>query len=111
MLFLHSHFQSLTKITLTPIHNDDIVTTGNKESIPLVTTTPPLVAQDPALSPAPPACNSTDQDNILTNPIDVGDESSNIDNDDLTAKRPWIKDPTYKICGNRPGKSKAKSDL
>ena len=92
----------------TPIHNDDAVTTGNKKSISLVTPPPPSVAKYPVLAPAPPACTSTDQDNILTTPIDVDDESSNSYDDDLTAKHPWINEPTCKTCGNSPGKRKPK---
>ena len=100
---------------LTLIRDEDVVTTGSEESLslvtktpPLVTKTPPSVAQAPALAPAPPDFTSTDQDNILTTAIDVDDESRNSDDDDLTAKRPWINDPTYKTCGNSPGKRKAK---
>ena len=88
----------------TPIHNDGVVTTGNEVSLSLVTKTPPSVAQAPALTPAPTHCTSTDQDNILTTPIDVDDESSNSDDDDSTAKHPWINDLAYKTCGNSPGK-------
>ena len=106
-MFLRSHFQSLTKIPSALIRDDDVVTTGSEESILLVTTTPPLVAQDPALAPDPPVCTSTDQDNILTNPIDVNHESSNSDDDDSMVKRPWINEPTYKTCDNIPGKCKA----
>ena len=76
-----------------------------------MTTTPPLVAQAQDLDPVPPACTSTDKDNIITTPIEVDDEFSNSDNDDSTAKRPWINDPTDKTCGNILGKRKAKSDL
>ena len=103
---------------LTPIRDEDVVTTGSKESLSLVTKTPllvtkmsPSVAQDPDLAPAPPDFTSTDQDNILTTPIDVDNESSDSDNDDSTAKRPWINDPTYKTCENIPGELKDKSDL
>ena len=92
---------------LTPIRDEDVVTTGSKESLSLVTKTPllvtkmsPSVAQDPDLAPAPPDFTSTDQDNILTHPIEVDNESSNSDDDDLTAKSPWINYPTYKTCGN-----------
>ena len=93
-----------------PICDNYVVTTGSEESLSLVTTTAPLVAQSPALDPAPPACTSTDQDNILTNPIDIDNESSNSDDDDSTAKRPWINNPPHKTCGNSPGKRKSKSD-
>ena len=76
-----------------------------------MTTTTPLIAQTTALDPAPPACTSTDQDNILTNPSEVNNELRNSDNDDSVVKRPWINDPTYKTCDESPGKRKAKSYL
>ena len=85
---------------VTPIRDYDVVTTGRKESLSLVTTTPPSVAQSPALAPSPPTCTITYEDNILTNPIDVSDELRNSDDDDFMAKRPWINYPTYNTCVN-----------
>ena len=112
MLFLlHYRFRSIMKMPSTPIHNNEAVTTGNEESISLVTTPPQSVAQYPVLAPTPPACTSTDQDNILTATIDVDNESINSDDDDSMEKCPWINEPAYKTCGNIPGKRKYKSDL
>ena len=108
MLFLYYHFQSITKTPSTPICDNDVVTTGKEESLSLVMKTPPSVSQDTALAPVSTDYTSTDQDNIITTPIDVEDESSNSYDDDSTAKHTWINEPTCKTCGNSPGKRKPK---
>ena len=62
-----------TKFPSTPILDNDVITTGSKELLLLLMTTPPSVAQDIALAPSPHSCTSIDQDNTLTTPMDVDD--------------------------------------